>query len=823
MRMTEKNYEVLGMHCAACASRVEKAAASQKGVMSASVNPVSNRLTVRFDESITGDNEITAAVRSAGYSAEPISHAVSREFYIRGMHCSACAANSEKTMSTLPGVYSANVNPITEKAIVEYDISAVKFSQITAAVEALGFRAEVIQGEKARFASDARREAEQKGERKRLIIAASLCIILLYLSMGEMLGLPLPFFLKADFSAAAHALAQLVLTAGILFQGRMFYLRGLKGFLKGAPTMDTLVAVGTGFAFLYGLFATVMIILGSHMYVHKLYFESAAAVVTLVMLGRHLEAVSRRRTSDAIGRLTELAPEKALVETAEGRVEVDTSELARGDLVVVFPGGRFPCDGIVESGASSADNSMLTGESMPVAIGPGDKVVGGAINAEGLIRFRATEVGDSTALAVIIRMVEDAQNKKAPVSRLADRVAAVFVPAVMAIAAVSALIWALVGRDTQFVINIFVSVLVIACPCALGLATPTAIMVGTGRAAQLGILFKSAEALQAAHGITDVVLDKTGTLTAGKPKVTHVRAVERLTEDKLIAIAAAVESGSEHPVARAITDFAAGRGVESLPAAGTRALPGKGVESSINGIGVLIGNRTLMEESGVNISELDGLARELESSGHTVMYCALGTALAGIIAAADVLREDSAYAVSLLHRLGLRVTMLTGDNAASAASIAKAAGIDNFVSNVLPADKAASVNKLKTSGAHIAVVGDGINDAPALAAADVGIAIGTGTDVAIESADIILMNDSLCAVSDAIALSGAVMRDIKQNLFWAFVYNCIGIPFAAGAVYAIFGNDSLLLTPIISGAAMALSSVSVVLNALRLRAFNPKR
>ena len=744
-----------------------------------------------------------------------------KTFKISGMHCAACAIGSEKSINRLPGIKSASVNLTTETAVVEYDPSLVKFAEIIAAVSMLGFTVVELEDKKAVAEDVLRREAEARAIRRRVIISVILAVPLLYIAMGHMMWsrLPLPSFMSMHEGPLGFALVQFVLTAVILYCGRRFYVVGMKSLFRRIPNMDTLVAIGTGSAFLYSIYNTVLIALGDHSAVHLLFYESAAIVVTLVMLGKYLEAFSKGKTSAAIEKLTELAPEKATIEKNGKQLEISTSELTVGDMVVVFPGGRFPCDGTVTEGISSADNSMLTGESLPVTIAEGSSVIGGAINGEGLIKFRADKVGGDTALSQIVRMVEDAQGKKAPIAHLADVISGYFVPAVLVIAAVAAIVWALLGKDAAFVLNIFVSVLIIACPCALGLATPTAIMVGTGRGAEFGILFKSGEALQSAHNLTHVVLDKTGTVTEGKPVVTDISLSGTMEEDELLAIAAAAESGSEHPVARAIRVAAKDRSLELPPASDISAIPGRGIEAKVSGKSVLIGNAALMHERGVDITKLTPDAENYSSRGKILMYCSVDGEAAGLFAAADTIKADSAEAIKSLHKLGLKTIMLTGDNANAAKSIADSVGIDEVVSDILPGDKANEIEKLTQNGMKVAMVGDGINDAPALAAATVGIAIGTGTDVAIESADIVLMSGELSGVYGAVKLSRAVIRNIKENLFWAFIYNCIGIPFAAGVVYA-FGGP--LLTPMFGGAAMALSSVCVVLNALRLRRFKIK-
>jgi Cu+-exporting ATPase len=590
--------------------------------------------------------------------------------------------------------------------------------------------------------------------------------------------------------------------------------------------MDSLVAIGTGSAFLFSLFATVRIYLGDISFTESLYFESAAVVITLVMLGKYFEAVSRGKTSDAIKKLMQLRPTTATIEKEGAELEIPLDEVAVGDIVVVRPGASYPVDGIVIDGISSADESMLTGESLPVEKSPGSEITGGSINGEGLLKFRATRVGSDTALSKIIKLVEEAQGKKAPIAKMADIVSGWFVPVVLGIAVVASSAWALAGKDFNFVLTVFVSVLVIACPCALGLATPTAIMVGTGKGAELGILIKGGEALETTHKINTVVLDKTGTITEGRPKLTDIKLYGGMDENAALSLAASAERGSEHPIARAIVEDAAAKGLGLENPGSFRAVPGRGIDAVVGGVRVLVGNLKLMDENGVDTSVAQKDAEALARIGRTLMYVAAGSVadssagfkgkLAALIAAADTVKTSSRAAIAGLKKLGIDVWMITGDNRNTALAIAKEVQIENILSGVLPQDKAGEVKRLQDEGRKVAMVGDGINDAPALVQADIGFAIGTGTDVAVESADIVLMRGDLNEVPAAIALSRATIRNIKQNLFWAFIYNLIGIPFAAGIVY-LFGGP--LLSPVFAGAAMAFSSVSVVTNALRLRRF----
>ena len=739
-------------------------------------------------------------------------------FRISGMHCAACSASLEKFMSRQSAVSEVAVNLTTEKMRIVYD-DTLDNDKICELVSRLGFEAEEYVPADATALQQRRREEEQKraeleNMKRRFILCACFAAPLLYVSMGHMLGLPLPKAISPHHNPLWFAVIQLLLTLPVVYGGRSFYINGFGSLFKGHPNMDSLVAIGASAAILYSIYSTVKIALGDTAYAENLFFESAAVVITLVLLGKFFEARSKGHTSDAIRALTELAPETATVTRHGATDEIPVSELREGDEISVFPGGRFPCDGIVKSGISSADLSMLTGESLPVTIEEGSTVTGGSINGEGSIVFNATKVGGDTALAQIIRMVEDAQGKKAPIARIADKVAGIFVPVVMAIAVISAAIWAFTGKSAEFVLNIFVSVLVVACPCSLGLATPTAIMVGTGRGAELGILYKSGEALQALAGVSTAVLDKTGTITQGKPAICDVFSV--IEENELLDICAAVEKGSEHPVAKAIVQEAQRRGLGQGVYNRLTALAGRGVKAEYQGMEILIGNEKLMLEQSVDITQATEAAEAMKSKGEMLMFSAVDGSFAGLFGAVDEIKENSGEIIESLHNHDIETIMLTGDNETVAAAIAEKVYMSDFIANVLPEDKAGEIEKLKARGEKVCMVGDGINDAPALASADVGIAIGSGTDVAIESADIVLMGSDLKALLTAVRLSEKVMLNIRENLFWAFFYNCIGIPFAAGLFYA-FGGP--LLSPMFAGAAMALSSVSVVSNALRLRKF----
>ncbi len=736
-------------------------------------------------------------------------------YKISGMHCAACSAAIERYLGKQDAVDYVSVNLTTEKMLVKYDESHLTSEGIISLVEKLGYgcmeqsAADALAAKEGKAAQEAADKALE-AQFRNAIIALCFAVPLLYVSMFHMMGAPLPSFMDMHHSPGVYAIVQLVLTVPILICGRSFFTSGFPALFRFHPNMDSLVAVGTTAAFLFSLYVTFRVLTGSPDYIHSICFESSSIVVAFVMLGKALEARSKKRTGEAIARLTELAPETARVTRNGITMEIPAFELIPGDSVTVLPGERFPCDGLVTSGESSVDLSMLTGESNPVSVAPGDEVTGASINLEGKIVFTATRTGSDTALSQIIRMVEDAQSRKAPIARLADTVASFFVPAVIGIAVLASVIWALCGKDFEFILNIFVSVLVIACPCSLGLATPTAIMAGTGRGAELRILYKSGEALQELSRVDTAVLDKTGTVTEGRLKVVGVYPAEGFDEKELIRLAASAETGSIHPIASAIILHAQERGIELIPAENSQLIPGKGISTSLEGRNVLAGNMALMTAEGIDISSMP----DIEDA--TLIYTALDGRCAGLISAKDTIKAQSAAAVSALKSIGIESIMLTGDNEGSAAAICAEAGIKSFRANVLPGDKAAEVEAIRRYGKKVLMVGDGINDAPALAAANVGIAIGSGTDVAIESADVVLMNGELSSLVDAVRLSKAVIRNIKQNLFWAFFYNCCGIPFAAGVVYALGGP---LLPPMFAGAAMALSSVTVVANALRLRKF----
>lgn len=731
-----------------------------------------------------------------------------KSFAIEGMNCASCAAHVEKAAAKVEGITFASVNLATERLTISYDERKTSPGKVVDAVSRAGYTA--IDDEKERRAS----RSETDRLRKRLLWSLLFTIPLLLLTMSAMAGARLPAFISPGNSPLNFALMQLLLTTPVVITGRSFYIAGTKTLLRGNPGMDTLVAMGTAAAYLYGIYATIRIAGGEDHYVHNLYYESAATIITLITTGRYLEARSKASAGSAIRQLLSLAPPLATVIRDGKEKTVPASKVKVDELVVVRPGERFPTDGTVTSGTTSVDESMLTGESTPVEKEEGSEVTGGSINLNGSVVCRATRVGSDTTLARIVRLMEDAQGSKAPIARLADKISGIFVPVVMALAFLAGGAWLTGTGDFRLAFTVLISVLIIACPCALGLATPVAVMVGTGRGAQQGILVKSGEALETARKAKVVVLDKTGTVTTGIPVVTDTVPVNGMEETDLLSFAAAAESRSEHPVAKAVIRFAEEKGLNISGPDRFSALPGYGVEASVDGTHILAGSRRLMTERKIDTGETDREADELATQGKTIMYIAVNGKNAGVIAVADTIRPGSAGAVAEMKAMGLEVMMITGDSIQTARHIAGEAGIDKVVAGVLPADKAGEIRKIHNSGKSVIMVGDGINDAPALATADVGIAIGSGTDVAIEAADVVLIKNDLYDVVRTLKLSHGTILNIKQNLFWAFFYNILGIPVAMGLLH-LFGGP--LLNPMIAAAAMSFSSVSVVWNALRLR------
>ncbi len=748
-----------------------------------------------------------------------------KKFDVTGMTCSACSSHVEKSVCKLVGEGNVSVSLLTNSMQVKYDEKKISEEDIIKAVEDAGYGASVA-------GAPAAKKAEKKGSvvdeeikemKTRLIISFIFLIPLMYVSMGSMAGLPQPSFLTGHANAVSFAFTQFLMCLPIIYVNRKYFIVGYKTLWHRAPNMDSLIAVGSTAALAYGIFAIYRMSYGlgagDYALVEKyhmdLYFESSVMILTLITLGKFLETRSRRKTSEAISRLTELAPETAVVERNGVETEIPIEELNAGDIVIVKPGARIPADGIIVDGNSSVDESALTGESIPVEKTAGDKIIAASINKNGFLKFRAEKVGSETTLAQIIKLVEDASASKAPIAKLADKIAGVFVPVVMTIALVTAIAWLATGHDFEFALSCAISVLVISCPCALGLATPVAIMVGTGKGAENGILIKSAEALETLHLVKTVIMDKTGTLTEGKPVVTDIYSIG-IDENELLALAASSEKPSEHPLAGALIEDAEKKGINLFEAEDFRAVSGRGVTATVDGRKILAGNKYFMSENGIDVSVFEQKEKEYSDLGKTVLYFAGENSPLGLIAVQDVPKKTSRAAVKCLRDMGIDVIMLTGDNKRTAEAVARSLGITNVVSEVMPQDKEAVVRSVQEKGGRTAMIGDGINDAPALARADVGIAIGAGTDVAIESADIVLMKSDLMDAVTAIKLSKATIKNVKENLFWAFFYNIICIPLAAGVWFPAFG---IKLSPMIGAAAMSMSSVCVVSNALRLKFF----
>lgn len=741
---------------------------------------------------------------------------MTEQFAVTGMTCAACSAHVEKAVSRLSGVQSAPVNLMLGSMTVTYDETTVTESDIIAAVKAAGYGASpASQTDQGQLRRD--QDAALHRRKKHLIWSVVFLVPLFYLSMGHMMGLPLPQVLHTH--PLLLACLQLALVIPILILNRNYFTVGFSRLVKLSPNMDSLVAVGAAAGLVYSLIEMGLLAAGQVSGMPDLYFESAGMILTLVTVGKYLEERSRGKTTSAISALLALAPESAVVRRQGQELTIPTEEIVAGDTVIVRQGGRIPVDGVITDGHAAVDESAITGESLPVEKVPGDAVTSATVTSSGYLELRATRVGGDTTLSQIIRLMEEAASSKAPISRLADRISGIFVPAVMAISLTAALLWAFVGgMDVRFCLSIAIAVLVISCPCALGLATPVAIMVGTGQAAQQGILIKSAESLELLHKVQTVVLDKTGTVTMGQPRVTDILCAPGVTEEELLCVAASAEKPSEHPLAHAIVEESQARHIPLCPVSGFRSVPGGGIQATLSGEAVLAGNAGYLAQNGVSLAAMEADAHRLAEDGKTPLFFAESGHLLGCIAVADVVKPDSAKAIAALRRMGRRVVLLTGDNQRTANAIARQIGVDQVIAQVLPQDKAKCVAQLQQQGQRVAMVGDGVNDAPALAQADVGLAIGAGTDIAIESADVVLMKSSLLDIPAAMDLSRAVLRNIKQNLFWAFFYNSIGIPVAAGVLYPAL---HLTLNPMLAAAAMSLSSVCVVSNALRLRGWKP--
>ena len=814
--METKQLKIEGMTCAACAKAVERVTRKLDGVAESNVNFATEKLSITFDSTKVTLSAIQGAIEKAGYKA--VIESTNKTLKIEGMTCAACAKAVERVTRKLDGVIESNVNFATENLSITFEASKVRVSDIKRVIEKAGYK--VSEEESTVDLDKEKKEKEIKGLWNRFIISAIFAAPLLLVAMVPMivekLGYTLPTVIDPMLHHRTYAIIQLALVMPIIITGRKYFIVGFKSLLKRSPNMDSLIAIGTSAAFFYGLFAVYEIFAGNVDY--EMYFESAGVILTLITLGKYLEAVAKGKTSEAIKKLMGLAPKTAVIIKENKEVEIPIDEVEIGDIVVVKPGEKMAVDGEVVEGITSVDESMLTGESMPVEKNVGDRIIGASINKNGSIKYKATRVGKDTALANIIKLVEDAQGSKAPIARMADVISSYFVPVVITLAIISSLSWYMSGETMVFSLTIFISVLVIACPCALGLATPTAIMVGTGKGAEYGVLIKSGTALETAHQIRTIVFDKTGTITEGKPKVTDIIAVKDIDKAYLLQIAASAEKGSEHPLGEAIVRAAEEKGIELKKLDSFKAIPGHGIEVYIDKNKVLLGNRKLMEDSNISLESIEETSHNLAAEGKTPMYISIEGYISGIIAVADTVKDSSRRAIEKLHSMGIEVAMITGDNKRTAEAIAKQVGIDRILAEVLPQDKANEVKKLQGEGKKVAMVGDGINDAPALAQADIGIAIGSGTDVAMESADIVLMRSDLMDVPTAIQLSKKTIKNIKENLFWAFGYNILGIPVAMGVLY-IFGGP--LLNPIIAALAMSFSSVSVLTNALRLKGFKP--
>lgn len=818
--MSTKSYPVEGMTCASCSATVEKTAGKIEGVKKATVNLASEKLTLEVDEASFNPKTLEQQIDATGYTVV-MPQMVTKTFDIEGMTCASCSATVEKTAGKLNGMETASVNLAAEKMTVTYNPLNLSVRDISDAINQTGYKA-VPRGEDNEREEAIQEQEESKEEliKRRTILIALFTIPLFYISMAPMVGIAIPAFIDHMMYPIRYSLAQLFLTIPVMWYGRPYFKQGFKTLSKGHPNMNSLISLGTVAAFIYSIGATYAIIFNGADLAMMLYFETAAVILAFHTLGKYLEERSKGRMSEAIQKLMDLAPKTARIVHNGNEEEVAIEEVAPGDIVRVRPGEKMPVDGVIIKGRTAVDEAMLTGESMPVEKTEGDSIIGASMNKNGSIDYRATKVGKDTTLSQIIQLVEEAQGSKAPIAKLADIITGYFVPIVMALAFISGIVWLLAGQSFIFALTILISVLVIACPCALGLATPTAIMVGTGKGAEHGVLIKSGDALESIHNIQTVVFDKTGTLTEGKPVVTDTVLSKQatVTEESLLRMAASAEKGSEHPLGEAIVKEAEEKGIAAQDASDFEAIPGQGLKAVVEGKTIFFGNKKLMTEQSLDYQALENAADRLADEGKTPMYLAIDGKVEGLIAVADTLKENSMETIKALKKRGIEVAMITGDNTRTANAVAQKAGIDRVLSDVLPEDKANEVKKLQSEGKKVAMVGDGINDAPALAQSDIGIAIGSGTDVAVESADVVLMRSDVKEVLTAIELSEDTLKNIKQNLFWAFAYNVIGIPIAMGLLFLLGGP---LLNPVFAAAAMSFSSVSVLLNALRLKKFKP--
>ena len=810
--MKKEKIKIVGMSCNSCANRLEKAINNVEGIAYANVNFATETLSLEYDNNILTRLDIEEAIEKIGFSVEK--KVKSYSFKIQGMSCNSCANRIEKIIKKEEGIIEANVNFATEKLSISFNENIISINEIRKVVEDAGFKL-FIEGEKKKS------EKNINNSKKlfyRFILSIIFTIPLFIISMGHMMGMHLPHIIDPMNNPLNFAITQLLLTIPVMIVGYKFYIVGYKNIFRLSPNMDSLIAIGTSAAVIYGIFSIYKITNGYNDYAMHLYFESVGMILSLITLGKYLESVSKGKTSEAIEKLISLAPKTANIIREGKEITVTIEEVMINDIVIVRPGEKLPVDGEVIEGRTSIDESMLTGESIPIEKTIGSNVIGASINKTGFIKYRATKVGNDTALAQIIKLVEDAQGKKAPIAKLADVISSYFVPIVISLAVISSLAWYISGETVVFSLTIFISVLVIACPCALGLATPTAIMVGTGKGAENGVLIKGGEALENTYKINTIIFDKTGTITEGKPKVTDIVS-NSLSTNEILTLAASAEVASEHPLGEAIVKKAKEKKLSLKKVEDFRAITGLGIETKIENDIILLGNKKLMLKRGISLEHYIEKSNEFAKEGKTPMFLAVNNSIEGIIVVADTVKENSKKAIDIIHKMGIKVAMITGDNKETANAIAKEVGIDIVLSEVLPEDKANEIKKLQKDNNKVAMVGDGINDAPALVQADIGIAIGSGTDVAIESADIVLMKSDLLDVIKAIQLSKATMINIKQNLFWAFAYNVLGIPVAMGILHLFNGP---LLNPMIAAGAMSLSSISVLGNALRLRSFTPK-
>lgn len=803
----KQTYDIRGMTCSACSRAVERAVDELEGIKEVEVNLITNQMNVVFDENILKREMIIKAVHKAGYEASEKIDLKEVIIPIEGMTCASCVRAVEKSIDKLDGIEEISINITTNKAYIRYDSAKTRVSNIKQSIKKAGYKPLTIEKDNDESYIN-ENEKQFRKMRRELYFAFAFTIPLLYIAMGDMIGLPSLSYLNPKIHPINFTVIQMILTIPVLFVGRNFYKVGFRTLIKGSPNMDSLIAVGTSAAIAYSLFAAYQIFNGNYNYIHQLYFETGATIITLIKFGKTLEFKAKGKTSEAISKLIKLKPKVAVVINNDGEIILPIEEVEIGDMVLVKPGEMIPVDGEIVEGFSYVDESMLTGESIPVDKEFGNSVVSGSVNGNGMLKVNVMSVDQDTFLNQIIKVVEDAQNKKAPITRLADIIAGYFVPIVIGIAIISSLAWFVFDRDISFSLKIFISILVIACPCALGLATPTAIMVGTGKGAENGILIKSGEALETLHKVTTIILDKTGTITEGKPIVKEIISFGKYSEEDVLITIASLERFSEHIIGKSIIEYHRNMKLSYNDVAEFMSIPGKGLVGKIDGKFVKVGNDKLVENKEKSVEKM-------MDKGMTIVYLEVNNELIGAIGISDNVKENSERAIKKLHSMGLEVIMLTGDNIKAADYIATEVGVDRVIAGVLPEEKSEVVGKLKDEKKIVAMVGDGINDSPSLVVADVGIAMGSGTDVAIESADIVLIKNDLEYVVKAIYLSKKTINNIKQNLFWAFAYNIAGIPIAAGVLHLLFNGP--LLNPMFAALAMSFSSVSVVTNALRLK------